>query len=368
MDTRDIIGVEIFASGTWNGDTYTDGDLDEMVNNFRATKDALKPYLKLGHDDGQKLMPQKDGMPSLGWIENLRRVGKKLVADFKGIPGKIHDLIKAGGYRRVSSEIYLDAKIGGKTFGKVLKAVALLGGDTPAVQNLKDILSLYGLGSIEAHAEIAGIRCYEVEAGDLLKEDDKMKTAEQLQAELSETTKKLEEAKAEIKKYTERDSKDRESLEAKVKEYSDKNADLQKQIDALKKDKDDLSAQVGKFQTEAITAKVTADVNKLIEEKHILPAQKEKTFALLMDAAKAPAEKKFKDGDKELSAYDHMLAFMQASRVDVSTEEASQTGERQSADLDAKIQAFIAKEKKEGREVSYKDAMLAVSEKEQEKK
>jgi len=102
FETKDISGVEIFASGTWNGDTFTIEDVDKIINAIDATKDKIKPYLKLVHDGKQKLL-QKDGYPAAGYIEKLYRVGNKLVADFVKVPKIIYDLLKTGGYRRVSS-------------------------------------------------------------------------------------------------------------------------------------------------------------------------------------------------------------------------------------------------------------------------
>lgn len=147
METFDINDVEIFAAGEWNGDHYTTKDLDTLVESFNKTKESLKPYLKLGHSDQQKLLAE-DELPAAGWIANLRRIGEKLVADFVGVPKKIYELIKQGGYKRISSEIYINPKIAGQIYDKALKAVALLGGATPAVSNLKDIMALYGMQAI----------------------------------------------------------------------------------------------------------------------------------------------------------------------------------------------------------------------------
>ena len=86
METMDISGIEIFSNENMpNGHEYTEKDLEEIVNGFHTTKNELKPYLKFGHDNKQKLA-QDSGMPALGWVENLRKVGNKLVADFVKIP------------------------------------------------------------------------------------------------------------------------------------------------------------------------------------------------------------------------------------------------------------------------------------------
>lgn len=148
LETVDLKGVEIFDTGTWNGDPYTDAQLDEMVANTMTLKrkGLLEPPIKLGHADRQDLL-DKEGLPAAGWIERIYRVGSKVVADLSHVPAKVGELVRAGAYRKVSAEIW--PKFGkaadGKTYGYVLKAIAFLGGEIPAVPTLKDIANLYGL-------------------------------------------------------------------------------------------------------------------------------------------------------------------------------------------------------------------------------
>lgn len=134
QQTFNLHGVEIFAAGTWNGDTYTEKDLDEMVTAFKEV--GFEPPLKLGHQE-------KDGQPAFGWIDRIYRQGKKLLADFKELPQKVYEALKRGNYKRVSAEIYWNYRKGEKVFPRVLKAVALLGGDIPAVTDLEAIGNLY---------------------------------------------------------------------------------------------------------------------------------------------------------------------------------------------------------------------------------
>ena len=61
------------------------------------------------------------------------------MANFLKVPKKIYDVIKAGAYKHISSEIYLDYP----KVGKVLRAVALLGADIPAVKGLDGVEALY---------------------------------------------------------------------------------------------------------------------------------------------------------------------------------------------------------------------------------
>lgn len=143
----DISGVEIFSSGSHNGDTYTDKDLDAIVEAYGSLD--FKPPLKAGHSK------DKPGMPALGWVDNVRRNGGKLIADFKQIPELLYSAIKDGRYNTVSSEIYWNLTRGGKKYPRALKAVALLGADIPAVAGLRplgDLVETFDSTNEEVHA------------------------------------------------------------------------------------------------------------------------------------------------------------------------------------------------------------------------
>jgi len=126
---------EIFATGTHNGISYTEKDLDDMVQAFKDTQKAIRPRIKLGHD----VSKWKDGLPALGWATDLKRVGGKLVASFAQVPKILKDSIDSGRYKRVSSEVYHNLKLNGQTYRRALAAVAFLGTDLPAVKNLADL-------------------------------------------------------------------------------------------------------------------------------------------------------------------------------------------------------------------------------------
>lgn len=155
LKTVTLKGVELMGVGTWQGHNCPDGgcpfttdDLDEMVRAYEATKGTFDAPVKLGHDDSQKLL-QKDGYPAAGWVTNLRRVGDKLVGDLEKVPAAIGDLIRAGAYRKRSSEIRPEAEVNGKKFKWLFSGLALLGADLPAVEGLKDITQLYAKLSLE---------------------------------------------------------------------------------------------------------------------------------------------------------------------------------------------------------------------------
>ena len=143
LPTSSITGLEIFAAGKWNNDSYSEADLDSMIAAF--PKVGFSPIIKAGHQDGQESSAKRlFGEPSLGTVSRIYRKGTKLLADIVNIPARFAALIKAGSYKRVSSEIFWNYKMGEQTFPRVLKGVAFLGADIPALTNLTAIESLFG--------------------------------------------------------------------------------------------------------------------------------------------------------------------------------------------------------------------------------
>jgi hypothetical protein len=151
LKTRNFPGVDIFATGVWNGIKITGKDLDNMVSSYKAEKGVFSIPIKLGHNDKQKLLT--DDMPAAGWIENVRRVGDKLVGDFMKVPETVAQLIESGAFRKRSVEINKNFKIGDNVYPLVLTGLALLGAQLPAVDTLDDIIKLYEREEIDAEEE-----------------------------------------------------------------------------------------------------------------------------------------------------------------------------------------------------------------------
>ena len=45
---------EIFATGTWNGETFVEEDQDDIVQNFEKLKKEHEVPLKFGHNEEQE--------------------------------------------------------------------------------------------------------------------------------------------------------------------------------------------------------------------------------------------------------------------------------------------------------------------------
>ena len=156
MMTRDLEGVEVLREGTWNGVPFPIERLDQMVEAHKALRGILDPPIKLGHDDNQRLL-QKDGYSAAGWVENLRRVGSRLVADLKQVPAMVADLIEVGAIRKRSSEVRFQLMAGGQTWPAVLTGLALLGEQLPAVDSLSDMAGLYKALELEIEEGVTPI-------------------------------------------------------------------------------------------------------------------------------------------------------------------------------------------------------------------
>jgi len=117
---------EIFRTGAHtdsSGKTsdWTEKDLDEIVSLYDPA--VHEAPIVLGH-------PEHDS-PAYGWIEEIKRVGDRLLAKPKQLVDDFKNLIRKGSYKKVSIALYPDLG---------LRHVGFLGGTTPAVKGLKQAI------------------------------------------------------------------------------------------------------------------------------------------------------------------------------------------------------------------------------------
>lgn len=338
-ETYQINGVEIFSTGKWNGDEYTKEDLQEMVNAFEENKQGARPYIKLGHDKKQKLI-QSDGMPAVGWVERVYVQGEKLCADFVDIPKKVYDLIKTKAYRKVSSEIFWNIKIGEKTYKRMLAAVALLGADTPGVMNLNDILSMYNLKDSYEKLGLGNELDIMIYESNLEKKGEKVmeKTERELQLEAELNALKQE----------------KEAKENELKEFKVKTEDSEKEIQELKEYKEQAEADKLKLQLEKEQAENEKFFSDLVNDKLASAAMKEFVIELI-----GPDKKEYTSG--KLTKKDTLKEALKlfAAAKEVSLQEYSSKGQKDQMDyemeMDKKAKEFMKENK-----CDYGTAMKAV--------
>ncbi len=304
----DIKNVEIFGVGTWKGTktvTVTGDMLDQMVAAFAQLSDKVagfRPPIKLGHTDAQRFIGQSNGAPALGWVNAVRRVGDKVVADFKDVPSSLVDLIRNRLYNSVSIEILPKLEYGGVTFENVLSAVAVLGAELPAVKGLKELSASLFDASITERIVLSEQEQGQIMAGE----------ATYTQAQLDQ----LIEAAV---------TKAGAVFEAKQATIV---AGLQKQIDdgktafaAKEKEITDAKAEAAKFASDQAKLEVEGVVDQAIKEGKLLPKEKAATLAF---AQTLDNTTKIKFGDKaedEMTPFGRWKAGLLAGKAKVSFKE-----------------------------------------------
>jgi hypothetical protein len=147
--------VEIFRSGValkqtskgWKKLPFTTDDVRAFVEAFAAL--GWTPPLKIGHEGDQAIVLEQ--LPTLARVVAVREAKVRgrngsdelgLFADLEKVPQALHDAIREGRLFQRSIEFWSDQiprPTGEGTFPRVLKAVALLGSDLPAVAGMPPI-------------------------------------------------------------------------------------------------------------------------------------------------------------------------------------------------------------------------------------
>lgn len=243
----DLKDVELFKVGRWNGMSFDVPELDEIASNFALLEQEMRVPLKLGHNGKSKDQLAGSGIeqPALGFVENVRRVGGKLIADFRDVPSVVKNAIAKRLYSGLSIELLGGVRYKGKDLRYVLDAVALLGATQPAVSGLKDLATY--LASRQLFEDEGERLVFEFEDPGI----DETKVAEMIAAA-------VEPIKAE-------------------------NEDLRKQLDAEKKRSAKFEREQQDSKAEAVKerrAKAESVIEQAVKDNRILPAQRE-TFTRL---------------------------------------------------------------------------------------
>jgi hypothetical protein len=273
LDTKNIADVEIFQAGKWKDVEFTEKDLDEMVINFNNK--ICEPYLNINHSD--KTTKQfKDILKvlSLGFIDNLKRKGRSLIAGFKQVPKVIAELIEAGALKQKSIEVWKKYKhANGKLYNNVIEAVTFFGADgTPAVSTLNDFVALYKNELTEQQLTTSEDKV-SIEMQGMVKEKEKnYKTKQEAIVDKVEIAKKEYDELLTLKKDHDQSLNEIETfkteitkLKADIKERDDKIKDLEKfKVDTEEEKKVNLKTEAETF------------VDGIINDGKIMPKFKDK--------------------------------------------------------------------------------------------
>ena len=370
METVDLVNVPIFSTGTWEGkgskqggDEITESTLDSWVNTYNRIGKKVKPRMILGHDG--KKSNELTGMASLGWITNLKREGKSLIADIKNIPKKIAGLIEKKALGRFSPGLYSRMNIDGEEYNNVLDHVALLGAQLPANMGLDGFIDMY-----EQNTEIAKEELVTYE-NKITKEVNKM--AEGIKTFEKEYNEALDKINVALDKHTEYEATIKEK-DDKITEYEAKIEETEKDIESLKSENETLKTDIETKEYEKHEAEVDTFLEEAIKEKKILPSQRAFYKTLALDTSKK--EYAYIENDKEQkcegSGFDMVKEIISNSvefniseetskKTDVDKNKAESKGERSYEAKDDELHEKAMELLDKNPDMEYSAALIEVS-------
>jgi hypothetical protein len=353
MKLGELKGVEIFATGTHRGRTFTKADLVTIAKNFVELKSSLKPPMVLGHDEKQEIL-DNSGLPSLGWatavaVKDSGNGSAVLTADFDEVPDLARDAIKLGRYKRISSELYenfTDQK--GRDFGLVLRRVALLGAAIPEVKTLADVVALGEPATSVVFADKLMDMPQPPPFGKK-KEGDDDEDEEKKKAKKDEEKKMLKETEERLKK-------------------------LEEDNVTLKKQNDELVSNLARETLEKHREKIASFCEKLKHDGKYLPKWDQMGLQKFMESLDSSKTVKFAEGKdaKESSPLAFLQEFLNSlpavvrlgemARIDPKLVAAAKAGaEAKGAALDIEARSYMAEQEKAGRKLSYAEAVREVA-------
>lgn len=270
LETAELRDVEIAQEGTFRdmGGRFIDLNKKKFENFIQNFNNKItQPVITINHNKKEtKEMQSIMRSANLGIVDKLRIAGKSLIADFKNIPRKLAELIKAGTFQFRSMEFFdkfKDAK--GGVFDDVLTGVTFHGGadGSSAITTLSDVMNLFKDEPVEQQENLISIEFKN-------KEVRKMSKIEIDKTEY-ESLLKNNEAYKELK--TDSDKKDEEinNLKSETETLKTEAEDKDKKIEEAEKFKKDVE------ENQEITLKKEAEdyIDGLIKDKKIMPKFKD---------------------------------------------------------------------------------------------
>jgi hypothetical protein len=320
----DKFEAEILKVGTWNSANagpvkITKEILSEIVNNFEWFNKLRRVPIKLGHHSLINRKELSGGQPIFGEVENLRLSGDVLIAKFKDVHKTVMEAIRQKLFKDVSAEVHRNVTRNGKSMGRALTGVAVLGIESPAVKGLKDLQAL--LSDDSETIDISdGVVVFEEMT--VIIED---KGGEE---DMSEEIKKLEDEKREMQA----------KHDVEVKKFADEKAEL--------------TAKLDKIETEKTEAERTASIDDVkefcegkVKDMKMSPAARD---AIVSHLDKA----EFSESNEPIISVTMFKECMDKMHEMDTEEKGSKTEKEEFTDLNAEIDAAKKQYKKDNPDIT----------------
>jgi hypothetical protein len=268
-DVIKLKDVRVFKSGTFNGVTRTNDDLDLIVSETKRFNDdtGFIPFVKIGHQKAEdhNKNPYAKYPFSLGLVdlETLKRDGDYLTVDFN-IPYSVCEWVMKDRLRNVSIEMLEDAKLdNGEKYKFLLRAISLLGSEIEALYSVLYSENSEGSESTETTVTDDGVNKQDIQGSLLiyeLKEESKGMLKEKLLASLLSLVEMLKGSDLEDMG---KDKEEGAEIEIEVKDKPD----LMKEKESMMGEKKGAKMAMYQEDTSKIEARIKANLEREYSEK-----------------------------------------------------------------------------------------------------
>ena len=359
-----IFKTGIHTDSAGNEKTWTEAELDTIVQKYQPQ--AHEAPAVIGHPEHNS--------PAWGWVEGLKREGSVLFAQFKGLVPEFVEMVRKGLFKKRSISLYPDM---------TLRHVGFLGAMPPAVKGLPDvafadkagIIIEFGTDCKQCKSCLSGLNGLN---GFFRKEAKGMKWFDWLKGKAAAEGVALEDAPVnfsapnpppapppagDIKALV--DAEVAKVVTAKNAEFAEQSSKLKAESDRLKAEGEKLEKAKGERRKEDIAS----FCEELCKEGKLTPAMSKYGMGManfLESISGIETTYEFcepKEG-KKLTPVEHIKGFMSSFKKQI------EFGEFAGADKDiprgndkreAAIRDYQEKNKKDGAEITYKEAVLVVS-------
>ena len=359
--------IPIFRTGTHtdsqgNEKTWTEGDLDVIVSKYKPAE----------HEAPEVIGHPEHNAPAWGWVEGLKREGQTLFAKMKNRVPEFVDMVRKGLFKKRSISLYPDM---------TLRHVGWLGAMPPAVKGLPDVafneaesivIEFGEIGTVIPKSEIRNPKSFFGKEAKSMKWFDWMKKkAADEGVTIEDAPSFSEPGRGTVPVPSPADIQAQVNAEV-AKVVTAKNAEFAETQRGLDAEKARLKAEgerLEKAKGERMKDEIKSFCEGLCKEGKLTPAIMKYGMGMtnfLESISGIETAYEFcepKEG-KKLTPAEHIKAFMACFKKQIEFGEFAGNDKdipRGNDKRDAAIRDYQEKNKKDGVEITYRDAVLAVS-------